>query len=251
MPGSLVGVLFGLSMEAPGVLPVNRLGSWIADRWRREVAKTVPARTVVAGLRADRGLRIRVLLALGAYLACAFVAFGLRPPDTYLAVPAGLLVGSFLVSSSLLATVTRLNVEFTDAYLAETWRSLAGLLEAEVAAGDAAISTRTIGGHRAVAVTRRAGPNLVVAVYPWRREVWVAVGEYEFPQLAPSAVLSLVGSALRGGYSLIPGRLFRRGRPAWLLVTTGPGRRLVGRRRRTSRLAGWETVTGENAIGET
>ncbi|ADP80498.1 hypothetical protein [Pseudofrankia inefficax] len=230
---------------------MNRPGSWVADRWRREVAKTVPARTVAAALRADRGLRLRALLALGVYLACALVGFGLRRPDTYLAVPVGLLAGSLLVSSTLLATVTRLNVEFTDACLGETWHSLAGLLEAELATSDAVISTRTIGGHRAVAVARRDGPNLVVAVYPWRREVWVALGEYEFPRLPPSAVLSVVGGALRGEYALIPGRMFRRGRPAWLLVTTGPGRRLVGRRRRTSRLAGWEAATGQTTAGET
>jgi hypothetical protein len=218
---------------------VNRLTCWLVDRWRRETAKTVPARTSAAALRANRGLRARFLI------WAAVVAAGIPLLDHFSLAP--LIVVVFISLTKLampapLAAATRLNTPFTDSYLDATWRALAGLLESEVADGGALISTRTIGSSRAVAVVRRDGPNLVVAVYPWRREVWVAIGEYEIPRLDPAEALPLAQRAVGGDYTILPGKVFRRGRPAWLLVPADRGRPFVGRRRRTARLADWETA---------
>jgi hypothetical protein len=218
-----------------------RLGFWVADRWRRARAGQVPARLLVSAVRTDRRLTLGYLAGFLAAAAGLVAVFAARRPDAIL-IPLGVLVVLARPLSRRAETVAgSLNRPAAEESLAGIGGALADLGTAQDRDAAIEVVTGTIRGARGVAVIPRDGLTAVVASYPVRREVWVAIDAYEFPSIPPAQAPRLVAAALRGGYAVLPGMLARRARPVWLVLTDGDGHRWVGRRRRVPAPALWET----------
>jgi hypothetical protein len=215
---------------ATGASQPHRAGAWVAADWyRRYRAKQLPLRSVGAALRADRRLLASYVLA--ALFAGFVVAAWFVDAVPLLATAALALVGSGLTALTS-QVVARLRAADTEAYLASVRDGVTALLATEIADGFAEVLLGRLRRAGAVLVNRHAGPHLIVAAYPLRPEVYVAIGAFVVPLVQPEDALALVEATARRDFSVLPGRLLRRGQPTWLVVTTADGRRHRAHRRR-------------------